>query len=62
MKTQLLRGNVHLKALILFLYHFFILLFIIGPFPEGLQDRVDPWRERSKPRASRLCPKISLIS
>ena len=33
-----------------------------GPLPEGLQYRADPWREQSKPWASRLCPKISLIS
>ena len=33
-----------------------------GPIPEVLQYRANPWRERSKPLTSHLCPKISLIS
>ena len=53
------------KVLLFYFFSFFFFLNQIvmnGPFPDGLQDRVDPWRERSKPRASHLRPKISLIS
>ena len=35
---------------------------IVGPFPEELQYWADPWWELSKPSASHLRPKISLIS
>ena len=45
-------GNQFCNQLSLFSIRSFQLLF--GPLPEGLQCRADPWRELSKPRASRL--------